>query len=266
MSIQLPIFDSLTHPTLTGRWLNSEHEATFDALIGQMAANQIKWTCAVGLDGIENYEHREFMARCREQPELIPVAGFNPETCRSIGDEIANLKEMGFRAVKLHPRLSNLSLSRPEAIIATLTAAHSAGMPVFLCTYQYAPAEKFSGEDQLLSLARIIAAVPDARVVLMHGGTVEVLRYSEFARSNPNVVIDLSYTLQRYEGSSVDLDIAYLFRVFDRRLCIGSDFPEFSLATLRRRFEHFARQTTPEKAENIAYRNLLRVFELDRSS
>lgn len=263
MMKDIPLIDSLTHPTLTGRWLKSGYDAGFNTLAEQMAANGVERACAVGLDGVENYEHEAFLSKCRAYPKLFPVAGLNPEKCGCVSEKIASLREMGYRAVKLHPRFSGLIYSRPAAIIETIECAHANGMPVFLCTYHFTNAKNFPEEDQLVSLSRIIARVPDARIVLLHGGSIELLRYAEFARSNPNILIDLSFTLEKYEGSSIDLDIAYLFRTFDRRISIGSDFPEFSLATLRRRFEQFANQITGEKAENIAFRNLQNFLGLE---
>ena len=53
----------------------------------------------------------------------------------------------------------------------------------------------------------------------------------------PNVLLDLSNTLLRYQGSSLDRDIAWLFRSFDRRICIGSDYPDYEPGQLRARFE-----------------------------
>ena len=71
-----------------------------------------------------------------------------------------------------------------------------------------------------------------------------------------NVLFDLSYTLCNYEGSSIDLDIRYLFKKFDRRICIGSDFPEITIDKLRKRFDYFSVDIEYKKAINIAYKNI----------
>ena len=95
-----------------------------------------------------------------------------------------------------------------------------------------------------------------AKVVLLHGGDVQVLRYAELVRFNAKLILDLSMTIMKYRGSSVDAEGAFLFRHFDRRICIGSDHPEYSHAQLRAQFEDLAHGIDREKAENIAFRNI----------
>ena len=62
-------------------------------------------------------------------------------------------------------------------------------------------------------------------MVLLHGGDVQLLRYAELVRFNANLILDLSLTIMKYAGSSLDADLSFLFREFDRRICIGSDHP-----------------------------------------
>ena len=94
----------------------------------------------------------------------------------------------------------------------------------------------------------------------MHGGTHEVLRFSELVRFNKNLLLDLSLTICKYRGSSLDMDIKYLFNQFDQRICIGTDYPEFSHVEVRNRFEHFSKGLTKIKKENIAFKNLENFF------
>jgi predicted TIM-barrel fold metal-dependent hydrolase len=70
--------------------------------------------------------------------------------------------------------------------------------------------------------------------------------------------MDLSMTMMKYEGSSIDQDIRFLFRSFDRRIAIGTDYPEYSLERVRARFEYFSEGLPQEKKENVAHRNLSR--------
>jgi predicted TIM-barrel fold metal-dependent hydrolase len=100
-------------------------------------------------------------------------------------------------------------------------------------------------------------------MVLLHGGTVEMLRYAESIRTNPNVLLDLSYTLQRYEGSSLDQDISYLFRTFDRRICIGTDYPDYEPAQVRVRFEALANGLPRDKRENVGWKNIVKFLKIE---
>jgi len=70
-------------------------------------------------------------------------------------------------------------------------------------------------------------------------------------------------TIMKYAGSSLDADLSFLFREFDRRICIGSDHPEYSHQDLRTRFEGFASAIARDKAENIAFRNIMAFIGCD---
>ena len=67
-------------------------------------------------------------------------------------------------------------------------------------------------------------------------------------------------TMIKYEGSSIDDDIKFLFKNFDERICVGSDHPEYSHEKFRERFNFFSKGLTLKKKENIAFKNLERFF------
>ncbi len=95
-----------------------------------------------------------------------------------------------------------------------------------------------------------------SKIILLHGDDVNILGLMEICRPYQNVLLDLSFTLCRYEGSSVDLDLRFLFQNFDQRVCVGSDNPNFSLAQFRRRFDELTAGLDQEKGLNAAHRNL----------
>jgi predicted TIM-barrel fold metal-dependent hydrolase len=116
--------------------------------------------------------------------------------------------------------------------------------------------DSYPDTDPFYSLVRLLKRCPKARVVLVHGGDVRLLEYAELVRHNSNLLLDLSLTMMKYAGSSIDADIGFLFRRFDRRICVGTDFPEYSHSALRGRFDHFSSGVAQDKLENIGFRNL----------
>ena len=42
----------------------------------------------------------------------------------------------------------------------------------------------------------------------------------------------MSATIIRFKSSSISLDIKYLFETFDKRICLGTDFPEYDYEML----------------------------------
>ena len=66
--------------------------------------------------------------------------------------------------------------------------------------------------------------------------------------------------MQKYRGSSLDQDIKFLFKNFDERICIGSDYPEFSQNELIKCFKYYSKNISKKKRENIAFNNLNNFF------
>ncbi len=257
----LPLLDSLAHPTLSGHWLGRAVRADFDTLMTELSDARYLGACAIGLDGVGGYDHVNFIEHCNAHPGLIPIAGFNPTRDASPEDMFA-LRRMGYRGVKIHPRFSGLT-RRLDSLGPSLRAAGTAGLTVFFCTYMHCGLADHPIRDPFLSLVDLLCQAPGTRVILVHGGDVEVLRYAELVRFNANLLLDLSLTMMKYPGSSVDLDLAFLFRHFDRRICIGTDWPEHSPRQVRQRFEEFAGDLPDDKRHNIAYRNLYHFLGLD---
>jgi predicted TIM-barrel fold metal-dependent hydrolase len=252
----IPLFDTLSHPTLSGSWLKSGKDAGFDALAASLEGAGYLGAAAVGIWGVEGYADEAFINACRRHPRLVPVAGFNPGHASLLAGEMQRLRALGYGAIKVHPRFTGLDLSGPDLGRILATAAEQ-DLIVFFCTYQHCGIERYPDEDPFVSLVRALKAAPRARVVLLHGGDVQLLRYAELVRFNDNLLLDLSLTIMKYEGSSLDADLRFLFQRFDRRISIGSDHPEYGHRQLRARFEELAADIAPDKAENIAFRNIL---------
>ena len=253
-----PLFDANAHPALA----TPGKPETFSVFVEKLAGANFFGACAVGLPHKEGFEHREFLKACQARKNLFAVAAWPNIPSSEIEGQLAALSAMGYRAVKIHPRLSGLSVRDPR-FAQTLRMAAAAGLSVFHCSYQFAADNALHPVDPLPWLLEAVAGAPTLRMVLLHGGTVEILRYAESIRMNPNVLLDLSYTLQRYEGSSLDQDISFLFRTFDRRICIGTDYPDYEPAQLRVRFEALANGLPPDKRENIGWKNIAQFLGIE---
>ena len=258
--ISLPIFDANAHPTVNGMWFGEKKGVGFSSLTAQMNEHDVRKACAVGMYGIGGYEDEAFIRACNQHSNLVPIAGLNPQVISDFDEAIGNIQKMGFAGVKIHPRICGITLDSPQ-LRSTLDACASNNLPVFLCTYYWEKGESLI-RNNYEALVKLISEFEALRLVLLHGGVHDLLRLSEVARYYPNVLLDLSFTMVKYEGSSLDLDIRYLFHQFDRRICIGSDQPEWNYSALRSRFEYFSRDISEEKARNIAYRNLAGFLEV----
>ncbi len=256
------LFDSLSHPTLTGDWFGRGVDASFETLVRGMREAGFSRACAVGLAGQEGYNHEAFAGRCRAFPELVPIAGVAPKLAAEIDRELDEVRDLGFRGIKLHPRLSRFGYDDP-CLADTFKSAAKRGLPVFLCTYFHAPIERYPDTDPLYAVARALKASPATRLVLVHGGTVELMRWMQFARHTPSILLDVSTTIMRYRGSSLDADLAWLFHGFQNRTCLGADHPEFRHAAVRARFQEFADRAPAEAVQKIGGLNLAQFLGVD---
>lgn len=265
----IPLFDSLTHPSVDGSWMvpNISHKNTAELLLESMHQYNIRWALSVNMGAVTgNYsdqQYADFIAP--NSKKLFPIAYLNVDLLRGknqnqLQNHFERLVIMGYIGVKLHPRFSDFTFSDPF-IAQIIRLASIQKLTILLCTYCWGKTTNaISNTPQLLMT--LLNQVQDCNIILLHGGNVLLLQYMEIARTYANVLLDLSFTLAKYQGTSLDLDIQYLFSQFDRRICVGSDSPEFSPEKLRERFEFFCIDLTELKKRNIAYQNLFNFMPL----
>jgi len=252
---RLGLFDANAHPDVrlpdSGRagdrpfdtYAHYRQEARAAGFIG---------ACAVGLPGTDPVEHLD---RCSEDDLLIPVAPWTTGDVDTVGKRISKLRVLGYRALKVHPRLGGTAVGSPE-FHRIVEAAGDAGMVVFLCTYPFGGPGRRTGDTLLGDLEQAVDGAPDTRLVLLHGGTVDLLRYIEFCRANPHLLLDVSLTLMKYQGSSLDDDLRFAFRQFDRRVCVGSDYPWYGPGEVANRIDDLLDGVDEERCRRILRGNI----------
>ena len=257
----MKIFDCNVHPTIDGTWSDGRLVCDFQVIQGKLLDEKFCGAAAVGLPGIGSYDDQSFISHCNKS-KFIPIAAWLSCDRRQVRSNIERLKIMGFCGVKIHPRMMGSMPSESE-LGEIFSAANDTNLRVLFCTYPCHSAQNFNPVDILSLLQSAMKNTPNLPIMLMHSGGFELLRYIEFARANPNVLLDLSFTLMKYAGSSVDLDIAFAFQNFDKRIVIGSDYPEYNFRDVRLRFEKFSFDLVEEKRENIAWRNAFKFFNIE---
>lgn len=257
----MKFFDSLTHITRDGRWFGeTHHDASLARLIGDMDAAGAHRACLVGIDGyVDNAAILEAVAA--HPGRFVPIAGVNPAllaTTRRVEAVLKDLKARGFVGIKLHPRLNGYDPLDSKAV-AAIEMAGELGLVVLLDTlFRRKGLATRHAPDVIDQLA---AACPDTRMLLLHGTGPTMMELYEIVRCNDKLLLDLSFTLMRYRGSSrLDADMNFLFRSTDQLVTVGSDFPESSPAETLQRFAELSAGVEPHRVENILFRNLERWF------
>ena len=60
----------------------------------------------------------------------------------------------------------------------------------------------------------------------------------------------------KYEGSSIESDINFLFNHFDRKIAIGSDHPEWKYNLILKKLKSNMINLSKVKRQNILYKNI----------
>ena len=248
----IPIFDSLAHPTISKKWFDSKETTSFSNYSNQLKQAGFKNGFAVGINELEKYEHRLYFERAAKFDNITPIAGIDVHS-KNIINEINEIKEIGFKGVKIHSRFNNLDL-KSERFKFILKELDNLEMPLILCTYFFQKQSRLYINP--FELFELFETLNKTNILLAHGGVFDLLTYAELSKHFKNVYIDLSFTINKYKGSSLDHDIKYLFENFDQKLTIGSDYPDFDLVNTRERFDFFSKNLTTVKKENIAFANL----------
>jgi predicted TIM-barrel fold metal-dependent hydrolase len=258
------LFDSLTHVTNDGTWFHTSHDASVSTLLMELEKAAPSRACVVAIHGY-NMPNALVIEACAKAPDrLIPVAGLDPALFTSqeaATKELHALRAHGFRAVKIHPTLCNVRLDSAP-FDWTMEACERISMPVFLCTVMRGRGY-LANCSPIELLYRTFVRHSGVSVLFLHGGLAELLACSDLVRALPNAMIDVSHTMMKYKGSSLELDLRYVFQKLDRRCVIGSDFPEHTPVEVRKRVTQLVKDCSEQQIENIFWRNLTSFLALN---
>lgn len=257
----MTLFDSLTHVTRDGSWLGERlHDASLDRLLTQMHAASVARACLVSIADHGDNDFTLEVAQ-RHPDRFVPIGGINPRvlpTQRRVEAVVAQLARQGFAGIKLHPRLNGYDPLDAKCI-AAIDAAGQHGLVVFLDTLfrQRGLATRHAPDI----VDQIAASCPDTRILLLHATGPTMLELYEIVRANPNLMLDVSFSIMRYAGSRIDDDMHHLFATTDQLITIGSDFPEYSPIAVASRFMQLSAGIEQHRIDNITCGNLTRLFE-----
>jgi predicted TIM-barrel fold metal-dependent hydrolase len=260
------VIDANAHASRDGRWFDTDHDASLARLLAELDAARIDRAVLTGLPGANSTD--DVLALCADADDrLLPVGPFNPcafstaaEACAQARRELAG---RGLLGVKLHPRLGRYDVL-DDRVIAFLDdlATWDERPAVWICSLLHVPGLR-PRSGPVEALCEIVGRYPDVQFVLAHGGGPNLLSLATAVRSAPNALLDLSYTLTHYHGTSVQLDLAHLLTTFENRLVFGSDFPEEAPTRARALLEDLATGTDPETLPKVLGGNLRRALALD---
>jgi predicted TIM-barrel fold metal-dependent hydrolase len=260
------VIDANAHATPDGRWFGTRHDASLGRLLGELDAAGVDRAVLTGLAGAIPTDY--VLALCAEAGgRLLPVGPFDPcahatpaQACAGARRE---LSARGLLGVKLHPRLGGYDVL-DDRVLAFLDdlATWDERLAVWICTFLHVPGMR-ARSGHVEALCEIVGRRPELQFVLAHGGGPNLLSLATAVRGAPNALVDVSFTITRYHGTSVDLDLAHLLTTFENRLVFGSDFPEADPGRSRALLERLATGAKPDALEKVLGGNLCRALALD---
>ena len=212
-------------------------------------------------DNEKNKKDREiFYNNCLKTKNLTPVALI--KNSKNLKNEIKSIVNIGFNYIKFHPRNLNLKIGS-NFYIKAFKILNKTNLKIMWCTFDGWSTQKISETNQIDFLSKLINLVDDNKIILMHSGGPNILKYYEKFRFVENVYFDLSYTLPHYESTSVENDIIFLFKNFDKRLICGTDFPTFNFNVHQKILIKILKKSKVSKSKllNITFKNLKKIDE-----
>lgn len=199
---------------------------------------------------------------CAAAPDrLIAMGGVHPRLTEDPAAEVRRAREMGVRALKVHPPhmgfAANAYQDGLDGLRAVYEEAQRLRMPVLIHTGTsiFPGARSRLGEP--MAVDDVAVDFPDLTLVLAHAGRPLWMEQAFFlARRFPNVHLELS-------GIPPKALLRYLPRLAEvaHKAIYGSDWPSPGVRSMGRNLAEFqAVELPPEKLAAILTQNALRVY------
>lgn len=150
-------------------------------------------------------------------------------------DRLRAMADAGIKSITFHPYLQDITRDAWPGALDYAREAARLGMFVCVCT-AYGSAKIY--RIDVLPFATAVAEAVDCPVVFAHCGGAKVLDAMLIADAYANVLLETSFSLTYWLGSSVEGDMAYAMRKLGaKRWLFGSDAPFIDM--MRSVSDHF---------------------------
>jgi hypothetical protein len=173
-------------------------------------------------------------------PSLNVVPYFDPA-----GDLPEEFTRSGW--FKIHPRVSRIGRESVAPLLDAVLAAPRRPRGLMVHSYPWGPELEFNISLPLvIELAR---ALPEAQVLVAHGGGYESWAFRAHTGMLRNVCYDFSVTMSYYQGSDVLRPFQRYLRHSTERIVFGSDWPSAPPGEQLRECERLAAEAGVSAAE-----------------
>lgn len=160
-----------------------------------------------------------------QQPMLTGFVNVDPSSPTALAD-LRRGYNLGFRGLKLHPRLQKY-LPDDEACIALVRRAGDLNMPVLIDCFP--DGDWLMAGLNVLQYATLAREAPQAKIIVAHAAGHHCIDLLMLAKRVPNLWFDVSYSLLYYGSPVVDALFYCLKSIRYERVNFGTDYPDRTL-------------------------------------
>ena len=263
---QLKMFDSLAHLELRND-INSQ----LTPLLDDAKTAGVSRVAVLVEDFAKTFDpqvHRkvvtEILQRSRNENIKIDL-GLQPKNIKLVESlSKSAIAQSGYSILKFHSRdLGCDENSFQDYLRQMFDLCRDINTVLYVCTYRYSAGNTLNQAQMEQELQRVSELDRSVKIVLTHGFTTGILQASELVRSNENLFLDLSWTLQKYAESSLRQDIKWLMRNLDQKLIFGTDWPENSFIKSVETLNELMAEAAIEKSkkDNFLWNNAEKLFD-----
>lgn len=214
------MFDSNT------RINSKDYQSSLKKLSNELFKFKVDKALCILCSKSKKFDVKNFLKNTNQYKNIFPVIELRKKDCNF--KRLEYLKKIGVRSVKIHPRHLCLDFRRKKFYKSLFKILSKFKFLVLWCTLDSWPNYHSSSEDQINLISEILNQNQKISILLMHGGGTNLLKYYEKFRFRKNLYLDLSYTINKFKDTTVNKDIVYLLKNFDKRIIIGTDYPDIS--------------------------------------
>lgn len=175
----------------------------------------------------QNVALDELSAHLSKTKGIVAFANINPYVKNAEMELERAVKELGFKGLKLHPRLEFYSPDAPE-VIALCKRAEFLKVPVLVDAFP--DGHSLMNDFSVKQFGALATAVPGIPVIMAHFGGYKAIEMMLLAKRIKNIYLNVAYTLLYFRGSSITSDLVYCIKSMKGdRIFYGSDYPDRGL-------------------------------------
>jgi len=248
------MFDSNT------RINSKDYQSSLKKLSNELSKFKIDKALCILCSKSKKYNVKDFLKHTNEYKNIFPVIELRKKDCNF--KRLEYLKKIGVQSVKIHPRHLSLDFRRKKFYKDLFKNLSKFKFLVLWCTLDSWPKYYSSSEDQINLISEILNQNQKISILLMHGGGSNLLKYYEKFRFRKNLYLDLSYTIYKFKDTTVIKDVIHLLKNFDKRIIIGTDYPDISFQEHYQNLKLLIKKNkfSIKKSKNFLNLNLIRII------